>query len=383
VRKSLEKRTKPRLVLRDQIIFEFPILFLPPMARNTSGPRPSSSSKHKKFTQSTKKYNAAGFAKRQAQKAAKAAARSDDFYEYAPEKSRRAKIGLDLDREEALDAGVGPSLGSDGEGEDNIEDFRMRARLIGENEDDEQIASDDDEEIDSDAAFEEEDEDRYAGFFSSKVCPFNYSILHTLTYTQKKGSTKKRPRKSAVRFADVDLNEDEDEEGGSQDQDMDQDDEEESGPDDEFIDVLDILDGREKPLSFSDDDEEDAKSSKQDSTSKFAQTSSLDMENDSDASKSDEEDEGDEEDDKISISLSDAEEEAVGALDELHNFISSLDKDSSGNKRKASADDGEEVPTHSKKRRVLKERTEVGTESEFRTKSAGMSTNPLFIALSH
>jgi U3 small nucleolar RNA-associated protein 14 len=45
----------------------------------------------------------------------------------------------------------------------------QKTRLIGENDDDERIDSAEDEELDSDAAFDESDEDRYAGFFSSKV----------------------------------------------------------------------------------------------------------------------------------------------------------------------------------------------------------------------
>ena len=45
----------------------------------------------------------------------------------------------------------------------------LRVRLIGENEDDEEIDSDDDEESYSDAAFEETDEERFADFFSAKV----------------------------------------------------------------------------------------------------------------------------------------------------------------------------------------------------------------------
>ncbi|THV07291.1 small-subunit processome [Dendrothele bispora CBS 962.96] len=247
------------------------------MARNSSGSRPPSSSKHRKPIKSVKKFNASGYAKRHAQKAAKSKARSDDFYEYAPEKSRRAKIGLDLDREEALDAGIGPSLGSDDEGD--FEDFRKKPRLIGENDEDDEIASEDDEEIDSDAAFEEEDEDRFAGFFSSR--------------------------------------------------------------------------------SNSEDDNSDA------------------LEDES------EEDEESDEDEKISISLSDAEEEATGALDDLQNFISSLDPSSSGNKRKASMDGGDfnNAPTQSKKRRVLRERTEAGTESEFRTKGAGLTLTDLLAPL--
>lgn len=45
----------------------------------------------------------------------------------------------------------------------------QQARLIGEDDDDEQIESADDEDLDSDAAFDESDEERFAGFFSSKV----------------------------------------------------------------------------------------------------------------------------------------------------------------------------------------------------------------------
>jgi hypothetical protein len=45
------------------------------------------------------------------------------------------------------------------DGEDDDEREQLKARLIGENEDDERIASDDDEEIASDGAFEEREGD--------------------------------------------------------------------------------------------------------------------------------------------------------------------------------------------------------------------------------
>lgn len=48
-------------------------------------------------------------------------------------------------------------------------DELQEARLINELDDDEAIDSADDEEVDSEAAFDESDEDRFAGFFSSKV----------------------------------------------------------------------------------------------------------------------------------------------------------------------------------------------------------------------
>lgn len=118
--------------------------------------------KSKKFT-SKAAANIAGYEKRLAKKGKQPA--SHDVYEYVQGKARRSKVGLDLDREEALEYGVG----LDGANDEDDERENMRARLIGENEDDEQVASDDDEEIDSDAAFEESDEDRFAGFFSNKV----------------------------------------------------------------------------------------------------------------------------------------------------------------------------------------------------------------------
>jgi U3 small nucleolar RNA-associated protein 14 len=117
-----------------------------------------SGSRKPKSVANQKQFNANGYAKRQSRKAGKAANRLDnDIYEYAPEKTRRSKIALELDREE--EAGFG---GED----DDMEDMRLRARLIG---DDEKLPSDDDEEIDSDEAFEESDEERFAGFFSNKV----------------------------------------------------------------------------------------------------------------------------------------------------------------------------------------------------------------------
>ena len=113
---------------------------------------------------------AAGYAYRHSFKSQKephgsAASLGDDVYEYAPDASRRSKVTLALDREEAREYGVA----SDGN-EDMVEDGgATRARLIGENVDGEMIDSGDDEDIDSDGAFDESDEDRFAGFFSAKV----------------------------------------------------------------------------------------------------------------------------------------------------------------------------------------------------------------------
>jgi U3 small nucleolar RNA-associated protein 14 len=127
-----------------------------------------------KLRNSLKKSNAAGYAKRHLQKSSHKgkAVSFDDVYEYAPSKVRRAKIGLELDREEATDRhnyASDDDIDLGGMGQEGREG--LRARLLGENADDEQVDSGDDEEIESDDAFEESDEEKYAGFdFSSKVC---------------------------------------------------------------------------------------------------------------------------------------------------------------------------------------------------------------------
>ena len=108
--------------------------------------------------------NIAGYEKRLARKAEKKNP-TTDLYEHVPEKSHRLNVVLDLDRDdeqfESRDGGH--------DDDDEQQGRHLKARLIGENEDDERIASDDDEEVDSDAAFEENDEERFEGFFSKKV----------------------------------------------------------------------------------------------------------------------------------------------------------------------------------------------------------------------
>jgi len=55
-----------------------------------------------------------------------------------------------------------------------------KPRLIGENVEDEDIPSEDDEELDSDAAFEESDEERFAGFSFPKVRRSPFLLFTTL-----------------------------------------------------------------------------------------------------------------------------------------------------------------------------------------------------------
>ena len=84
-----------------------------------------------------------------------------DVYEYQSHKVRRAHISLSLDKDEVHEHGVT----SDDDTDSNV----RKPRLIGESVEDEDILPEDDEELDSDAAFEESDEERFAGFSFPKV----------------------------------------------------------------------------------------------------------------------------------------------------------------------------------------------------------------------
>lgn len=110
------------------------------------------------------KTNQDGYQKRHARKV-KGQFSSGDVYEYIAEKTGRSNVKLDLARTEAWEFGVTIDEATGEQRE------ALRARLIGESVDDEEIDSKDDEELDSDEAFEESDEDRFAGFFSAKVRP--------------------------------------------------------------------------------------------------------------------------------------------------------------------------------------------------------------------
>ncbi|THH18267.1 hypothetical protein EW146_g2683 [Bondarzewia mesenterica] len=253
-----------------------------------------------------RKANAAGYAKRHARKA-KTAAGLSDVYEYQSQKVRRSNIALTLDRDEAAEF----DHGSD----DDIDRDALRARLIGENQDDEKIDSDDDEELDSDEAFEESDEERFAGFsFNSKVS-------------------------------------------------VPEEEEEEEGEPDEFIDVLDVLDGRGEPDLGGEekvtrvDEGVEGRSEDDDDKSKDGGSSEDQEESDGEGST-----EGDPD-----LMLSADEEDASGALEDLGTFITSLE---TGKKRKA---DATEAPgdTPRRKKRIIEERTEAGAENEFAAHVSG------------
>lgn len=117
---------------------------------------------------SINKANAAGYAKRKS-RSVKAISGISDVYNFEAPKTKRANIKLTLDREEEQDASYG-----DGD-EEELETHR-KPRLIGEGEEEDRIGSDEDEEIDSDDAFEEEDNIRFAEFDfkrNKKVCTYS------------------------------------------------------------------------------------------------------------------------------------------------------------------------------------------------------------------
>lgn len=94
---------------------------------------------------------------------------NSDVYEYQSHKVRRAHIPLSLDKDEAREHGAASD-------DDSAADMR-KPRLIGESVEDEDVPSEDDEELDSDAAFEDTDEERFAGFSFPNVRALKFLLL--------------------------------------------------------------------------------------------------------------------------------------------------------------------------------------------------------------
>ncbi|RDX46820.1 Utp14-domain-containing protein [Lentinus brumalis] len=315
--------------------------------------------------------NALGYAKRQSQKSKVLGPKISDVYEYQQEKVRRAKLKPLLERDELVGMRRDESGSEDEEG--GVGKRReVRPRLVGENDDD-GIGEDEDEDIDSDEAFDESDEDRFAGFsFSQKAKP----------KVKSKAKQKARNEARAVRFADVDLNEDSDAEGEEDDakmsdgRDEEEDEEEEEGDPSEFIDVLDVLDGRGEP----EDEDETGGAVKQSGPGKKTGREDMglgsgdedeDMDDEDEGSGSEEEDGEDEGEDLVSAS--EDEDDAGGdvALQELETFVTGLD---AGQKRKAPDEDETrdgDGTARARKRRILPERTQAGTENEFAALGGG------------
>ncbi len=173
----------------------------------------------------------------------------------------------------------------------------------------------------------------------------------------------------------MDLNEDTDEDVADEpeeDESGASDEEEEEGDPDEFIDVLDILDGRGEPQSEDDLGEVQKQpsvrrqeKSRRPQEETNAGTDIRSGEGESEDEEMDEEEVEDASEDVISVSESEDDADA-SALQNLETFITSLD---AGKKRKVPDDnDATETPAgqdRKQRRRLLKEQTQTGTESEF------------------
>ncbi|KII93102.1 hypothetical protein PLICRDRAFT_87528 [Plicaturopsis crispa FD-325 SS-3] len=316
-------------------------------------PPKSTNAKFSKPRPTGGKANAAGYAKRHSRQAKTAAGLSnDDVYEYRTQKIKRGRthVALELGKDEAAEFGMGAG-GADDEDEDGA--GPLRARLIGENAEDEKIGSDEDDEIDSDDAFEESDEETYAGF----------------SFSRKKGKNsahKPKKSKAAVHFVDIDLNEDDDEEASDEDmeEDGDSEEEEEEGDSDEFIDILDVLDGKGEVDNGSDAEADDRKKRPK------SKAERMEVDEDEDEDEEDSEESSiDEDEDDDHLSASDADEVAPAALQELEAYISGLDP---AKKRKVE-DTADDAAPRKAKRRIIAERTEAGEETEFGAQTSGSS----------
>ncbi|KAJ7638698.1 Utp14-domain-containing protein [Roridomyces roridus] len=296
------------------------------MARSTSS---------KKAPQARAKANAAGYLKRHSSKPKTVTPTIDDVYELVENDAGRRRKGKGKKpRRETVELEY--DYGEDGARDDLEEDSdREQPRLFGEGD---EIASEDDEEIDSDGAFEDidGDADGFAGVFSRK-------------------QTSARPKR-AVRFADVDLNEDEDSGEAQAEED------EEDLNSDIYIDILDVLDG--KGEVYHEDEDSDTEPVKKPpiplrdpvpTPHDDEEMESADEESES----ADEDEEMPDQDDEIDTSPE--------ALTALHAFINGLPADapSSSAKRKAPDASGDDAPRKKRALSALKERTQVGAEGEF------------------
>lgn len=190
-----------------------------------------------------------------------------------------------------------------------------------------------------------------------------------------------------MQFAEVDLDEDDDGEGDAVQEDEDggssEEEEEEEGESDEFIDVLDVLDGRGMPDLGEDDATGSATEATKDADARAvgARVSrahevngdgSEGEDDEEDGGDDDSDDDSDDEDDDLAMSGSD-EDLDPSAIDNLTAFVSGLPSTS---KRKAPAhqEEGQPPPDGqrpSKKKKFIPERTESGVENEFGVRPSG------------
>lgn len=161
-------------------------------------------------------------------------------------------------------------------------------------------------------------------------------------------------------------------------------DEEEEGEGEEFIDVLDVLDGRGE-IDIESDAEDLPRPTMEEGGKRSLETGNDGHREDvgegnwparGENTDSDDSMEDPSANDKLAFTFSDTEDAAPEALDELQSFISSLSPLSKKRKASDGADSSSNalVERSRKQRRLfLKERTEAGAENEFRAEQSGTS----------
>ncbi|GJJ15677.1 hypothetical protein Clacol_009955 [Clathrus columnatus] len=308
----------------------------------------------KKHTKSVAEHNASGFAKRRAKPKKNSPKSLDDVYEYSATKNRRSAVKLVHDKEEFI------GIERDNEDHDNsglnIEAIRSQILDLGDT--NAVINSDEDEEIDSDVAFEESDNEQYAGFSFPQKGTKN-----------KQAKKSKKSKKAQVRFeGEIDMHEDAEEDVNGSDEDE----EVGSGEEDEYLDVLDVLDGRGEPY-FGDesDDEKATKTSSQpkrydkDHTkgTRGNEEKNKEAEDEEDEESEESGDEDEDEDEAPENPFLPSDDDNEENIDHLDSFIANLD---TTRKRKADEDALEQTAAEApRKKRILKERTQAGAENEF------------------
>ncbi|KAF8310820.1 Utp14-domain-containing protein [Clavulina sp. PMI_390] len=298
--------------------------------------------------------NVSGYQRRQEKKAKSTLQpASDDLYEYAPGKNKRARVELKVDREELVGETSSKHRGLDDDADDVDSDVEALRRKIAANMEGDfgVVDSEDDEDIDSDEAFEgESDEERFANF----------------KFADSKKSSKSKRRDPPNRaplgtLPDVNLNEDEDEEmeDGDEDAEDEDDEDEDDVDDDEGVSLSAMLeDGAAASVSGSESNNEGDDD---------------DNDDDEDEEDEDEDEEEDADEDEADVlALSDDESQGDDALEKLDRFIDDL---TPLQKRKASKleEDTAASNTRKRKRRTLTELTEAGAESEFAARAMGDS----------
>lgn len=224
-------------------------------------------------------------------------------------------------------------------------------------------------------------------------------MLQNLIVSSKARQPSKKQTGKGVRFAEVDLEEEDDAEVTkampetsnnemSSDEQDDEEEEEEEGEDDEFIDVLDVLDGRGEPDTGDDNGtqtselsevskigrSEDQQRTNADGWNNRDKVDEGDDESVSQESIDDDDDEGVNSDDDIVISGSEYDDADSSALDKLDELVSGLE---TGSKRKTLDDDGTDADASAgltyakKKKRLARDATENGVENEFGAKASG------------